>query len=169
MGLKTLYNDIKDCLSQITDDKDEILFNYVGIWNNQIQDIKGENNWISIRYPAVFVEIVVKDIEQQALRHQLWNCDVFFHVVDDFYNGDNMEENTRIFEINDLLWKTMQCRKFPMSGIFIGTSQTQEFDHNNVYHYIQGFGCNYEYVYPDDKIFKNGLTLNVNFTGVTHT
>jgi len=167
MGLKTFYNDINTSIKEIVDDNDIQLFKYVGIWNNQLQSLRVDNNWISITYPAVFIEINIRDIEQQGMRNQIWNCEVNFHVVDDFYNGENMEENTRIFEFNDKLWEHIQCRKYPMSSILVGSGQNQEFDHDNLYHYVQSFECNYEYVYPDPKISKSGIKLNVTLTGAT--
>jgi hypothetical protein len=175
MGLKQLYDDIRNELKLITNDDGSQTFKYFGIWNNQLRSIRGEkNDWISIQYPSIFTEIIVKDIEQQGCKHQLWNIDVNFHVVDDFYNNvdGNFEENTRVFDTNDKLWHHMQNIKIPMCALLVGSEQTQEFDHDNVYHYIQSFKTNYEYLYTTTPVYATGVTLTLsanttNYSGLT--
>lgn len=169
MGLKQLYSDIKTELSSILNDGGEPLFKYVGIWNNQLRSIKAEkNDWIGITYPAIFTEIIVTDIEQQACKHQLWNVNINFHIVDDFYNNieGGFEENTQIFDMNDKLWEHMQNIKIPMCALLVGNAQGQDFDHTNVYHYVQQFKTNYEYAMTNNLISTTGLTITLSATTI---
>lgn len=168
MGLKTLYSDISTELKSIKNDDGSNLFNYIGIWNNHLAGLRGKNNnQIAITFPAIFSEVIIRSIEQLGQKHQLWNFDLRFHIIDDFYNDINgqFEENTRIFNISDKLWEHMQTIKLPMASEIVCTEQEQEHDHDNLYHYIQGFTGNYTQLYPEkNKIQVSGLTLTTTIT-----
>lgn len=166
MGLKQLYTDLKTEINSIVNDDGSKLFNYVGIWNNQVRSIRADkNDWFSITYPAIFIEPVIESVEQLGYKNQLWNINFKLHVLDDFYNSENgNEENTRIFDINDKVWEHMEVIKIDMCSHLVGSQQTQEFDHDNLYHYIQEFKGNYTYLYPDNTISKSGITITLDTT-----
>jgi hypothetical protein len=142
--MKQLYSDIKTKLQEVSG------FNYIGIWNNQVEAIQNRdpddysaNTW---PLPALFVEIVTSSDNIQQLGNGVQIYDplpVRIHIVDDFYNGDNMEENTRVFDHGQAVYAVLQ--KFEPDGAvaFIRTGEEQDFDHNNVYHFIQTYTTNY--------------------------
>lgn len=140
--MKQLYLDIKIKLQEVPG------FNYIGIWNNQVEAIQNRdpsdysaNSW---PLPALFIEIITEEIQQLGNGVQIYDpVLVKIHIVDDFYNGDNMEENTRVFDYSKAVYQVLQ--KFEPNGAvaFVRTSEEQDFNHNNVYHFIQTYTTNY--------------------------
>lgn len=161
MSLKTIYAELKTAVSNIVDDNNEKVFKYVGIWNNQVRSLRSkQNDIIQTQYPAAYIEVIVEDIEQQHCIHQLWNLIINIHIIDDFYNNEitENEENVRIFETTDYLWDYIQQTRITNSGTLVCISNVQEFDHDNLYHYIQSYKCPYEKLYDNHHILMTGIT-----------
>lgn len=119
---------------------------FIHIFNNQF-DLTENKEMYSFPYPAVFVEFINdQPIEQLGGGYQIYNpLTVRIHIAHDFYNNSDgtMEQNLLIFDVKDSVYKALQ--KFEPAGAvqFIRTSETQDYDHTNIYHFIQDYTTNY--------------------------
>lgn len=123
-----LINEILNKLKLIT------TFQTVLIWNNQFQYIEDGSSY-SFAMPCVFVEIQTNNTQDLSGSYQGSDIDVIIHIGQDFYNGANMEQNTTIFDLRDLVIKSLSHFKPTTASLFKKTSEEQDFEHTNVYHY----------------------------------
>lgn len=158
MGLTKLYNDIKAELEELD------IFKYIGIWNNQLSAINGDegsNDWISIQYPSAFIQINVDSIETLSERNQLWNVVVDLHLIDEFLMGEQNEENTRILNWADTVWNKMNINKIDGMSVMHCVSNVQDFEHSNVYHYVQSYEGNYYQQWQSNEIIYTGHSITI--------
>lgn len=127
------------------------IFKYVGMWNNQIDDIgqndtgdKAKNKIYSFGFPAVFFEFMNDNpVDSVGNNVQMFDpCDVKCHIIHEFYDAQDgsMELNLDIFDIEDQLHAAMQL--FAVRGDSFGSSAfsrvsvERDYNHSDIYHSI---------------------------------
>lgn len=122
---------------------------FVHIYNNQFSQItdEGRDNF-SFPFPCAFVEIVApNEIQQLGNGAQLYEgVIVRIHIGDDYYNNytdGSQDENLRIFDLRQSVYDALQKFTPDKCVTFVRVEESQDFDHTNVYHYIQDYKTNY--------------------------
>jgi len=139
-GIKAPILDVLNRLKSI----DKLKF--VRIWNNQI-DRQDDGSGYSFPRPAAFVE-VVNAVQYEIIGLGFRSSDIAFriHLVHDYFNGGEMEQDLEIFDLRDAILETNNgLSQFCPTGC--GTlncvREEQEYDHDNTYHYTLDFVCNF--------------------------
>ena len=127
-----LIQQIIDRLKLITDLK------FVTIWNNQFNYIS-DGSVYSFPFPNAFIEVISDNLQDIGGQYQGSDLLINIHIGQDFYNGTNIDENFNIFALRDLLVKSLSNFQPITCGKMIKVSETQDFEHTNVYHYILGY------------------------------
>lgn len=147
MGLKQLYIDIRTQLLSLVDGNSNPLIKFCQVWNNQVT-YNNDGQHYNYPMPCVFIEMASPiTIEQMGDGYQLYNIVIRLHIVHEFYNsidGNGIEEqDLSIFDLKDAVYIGMQ--KYEPNGAvqFVRTSETQDYEHTNVYHMIQEYTTNY--------------------------
>jgi hypothetical protein len=109
-------------------------FNFVTIWNNQFQYMQ-DGTIYSFPMPCALVEVQTNDTQSIGGYVQGSDITVVIHIGQDYYNGSNIDENFNIFQLRDIVVKSISHFKSAKSGIFVKVSEDQDFEHSNVYHY----------------------------------
>lgn len=145
--MKQLYLDIKQRLLTKAPS-----VRHIAIFNNQIERLKNinEGDYTQDAYafarPAVFIEFQnILEITQLGGGVQLYDpLFVVVHIVhDNYHNGGDMDLDLLIFDLKQEVYLALQ--KFEPLGavMFIRTSEQQDYDHDNLYHYQMTFTTNY--------------------------
>lgn len=122
------------------------------IWNSQLDFMEDGSGYLFPR-PAAFVE-VVNDVQYEIMGQGFRNADVSFriHIIHDFYNNDGTyDQDLGIFDLRDKILANANNPDTPGLSFFVPTdcspmicvSETQEYNHKNVYHYILNFVANF--------------------------
>ena len=112
------------------------------IWNNQFDYIQ-EGASYTFSMPSCFVEVVPEMFGDLGSGNQGVDLDINIHLGMDFYNGANIDDNTNIFDLRDLLVKHLYGFKPTEGGVMIKVKEEQDFNHSNVYHYIVSYKIHY--------------------------
>ena len=109
------------------------------LWNNQIERQDDGSGYVFPR-PAAFVEVVnAATYEVIGLGFRTADLAFRIHLVHDYYNGDDFEQDLIIFDLRDkiLLSLSQYCPTActPMNCI----REEMEYDHDNTVHYILDF------------------------------
>jgi len=153
-GIKQPILDVLNKLSsiQVQNLEPAIVPLYSRIWNNQIERIKNGSDY-TFPMPAAFVE-VLNDVQFQMMGQGFRNADISFriHLVHQFYNEEGTyEQDLEIFDLRDKVLANADNPENAGLSFFVPTgctplaciSETQEYDHDNVYHYILNFVSNF--------------------------
>jgi hypothetical protein len=151
MGLKEIYVAIRNqVLDNVKDDAGKKLIEFCQTWNNQLGHIRGAttDNY-GFPMPAVFIEIINDDpIEQLGAGYQFIPLMIRMHILHEFLNAtdtDNgiLDNDMTIFALRDGCFQ--QLNKFIPPGCMemVRISETQDFEHDNVYHFIQDYRTNF--------------------------
>jgi len=114
----------------------------VTIWNNQFSYMD-DGEIYSFPMPCAFVEVNADNFEQLGNNFQASDINIKIHIGQDFYNGSNIDENLTIFVLRDLVVKKLSRFKPTTAGDLVKTSEKQDFQHTNVYHYEIDFKTHY--------------------------
>lgn len=135
--MTALYNALK---AQIQSKAPSI--KYISIWNNQLDNLVDGKEHVFLT-PAVLFEFVpsipIGGIGNNVQIYERLN--VRAHIVDfelDAKDG-SMEKNVTIFDIKQEVYKALQLFKCDGSGIFDRQSEEPDYNHSNIYHYIQDY------------------------------
>lgn len=121
---------------------------------------KKENDTYSIQLPAVLVEILEGKAEQLGGGAQIFpDMTVRFHLIhrqETDPNG-NMNRNTDVLDLQEILYQTMQKFIAPGTNEFIRDYPVEDFSHDNVYH----FAIDYKTTYVDQIMLEpvGGITI----------
>ena len=74
------------------------------IWNNQFDYIEDGASY-TFAMPCAFVEVIAEQFGDLGGGNQGVDLDVNIHLGLDFYNGANIDDNTNIFTLRDLVVK----------------------------------------------------------------
>ena len=116
---------------------------YTRIWNNQIR-YEADGKLYNFPKPACFVE-VVSPATFEILGEGYRSCDVNFriHLSHDNYNNEGtFEQDLLIFGLRDSVIKLLTGYRPTGCGPLNAMSEQQDYEHDNVYHYIIDFVCN---------------------------
>jgi hypothetical protein len=120
-------------------------FQTVRVWNNQT-DHEQDGDYVAYGKPACFVEVVT-DVTWEALLEGFSTADigVRFHLVHEYYDDQagNFEQDLVIFDLRDQIIAAFTLYMPPGCGSLMKVNEVQDFDHNNVYHYIVEFVCSF--------------------------
>jgi len=124
--------------------------NFVQLWNNQLQDLKGkENNSYSFPLPACFIEFVApSEVLQLGAGVQMFDpLIVRLHIVHEFLNNIDdangmLEQDLAILDLKQSVYSTMQVFEPQYAVMFVRVSETIDYDHNNVVEFIQDYKTN---------------------------
>jgi len=119
---------------------------FVRIWNNQIARQDDGSGYVFPR-PSAFVEII-NDVAFDIVGLGVRSADLGFriHILHDYYNGEEMEQDLMIYDLRDRLLSTNEglSQFVPTAcGALNCVRETAEYDHDNTYHYILDFVCNF--------------------------
>lgn len=139
--MKELFNFLKTRIDSLKGEDGLSVFKFIHIWNNQVHWMVDNSVEYDFAKPAIFIEFV--NTEQVDVIgggiQQFDPLDINFHIVTDFYDATDgtLEQNLYIFELKQLLYSLLQTWHCDGSGPFNRVSETHDYDHPNIYHFIQ--------------------------------
>lgn len=117
---------------------------FIAMWNNQLMDLEEGKNY-SFRLPAVFIEFVSPtQIGGVGNNVQIYEpLEVKLHIVHEQYDAKDgtMDNNLDVFTLKQDVYKAMQLFQAANTSVFDRQSEEQDYDHTNIYHYIQSYFC----------------------------
>lgn len=138
-GIKSPILDI------ITKLKTLVTLQTVRIWNNQIA-YERDGKLYDFAKPAVFLE-VVNDVKYNQLGEGYQSADVGWriHLVHEFYDAQDgtFEQDLPVFDLRDSIVTLLSLYEPTGCGPLVRTSETQDYEHDNIYHFIIDFVCNF--------------------------
>ena len=175
-GIKMPISDILTQLATIQTTVNGSLVNlYARIWNNQLRS-EHNGKLYDFQKPAAFVEVIAPvQFQEIGMNFRSADLGINIHIVHDFYNADGtMDENLTVFDIRDQVVRTLSQFKPSGCGLMVSVNESQDFDHDNLYHYIVGFMTNFtdSIASPydpnnskyEDSTPPTNLNLNINYT-----
>lgn len=141
---------MRDILTQLASQKvlnndNNMVTPYVRIWNNQLsydKDGKMEN----FAKPAFFLE-PMNDIQYEILGQGYRSADIGWaiHIVHEYYNAPDgtFEQDLEVFVIRDAILALLTYFRPAGCGALACIKETQDFEHDNLYHLILLFECNF--------------------------
>jgi len=134
---------------------------HVRLWNNQVQ-FNADGMQIEYLKPAVFIEFL-SPINYTKLGCGLQKADdvvIRLHIVHEFYNGIEQEENLGVFDIKDDVYFALEEWKSETAKTGHMTRIAEELDtsHTNIYHFIQDYTINW--IDDVSQRIKNGVTTS---------
>ncbi|HXR84326.1 MAG TPA: hypothetical protein VN722_08460 [Hanamia sp.] len=117
---------------------------FARIWNNQLKNIRDGKDYTWPR-PAAFVEVVSPAIyEIIGLGFRSSDLGIRIHLIHDFYNQDGtLEQDLSIFDIRDTVLLNLSQYCPTACGPLNCVNEEQDYDHDNLYHYILEFSTNF--------------------------
>lgn len=149
-GIKPVLTDILAKLAtiQVVNQDGQTVSLYSHVWNNQLayaEDGKG----YSWPRPAAFVEIVSPaSFEVIGLGFRSADLGIRIHLIHDFFDAQDgtYEQDLTIFDLRDKVVSASigLSQYFPTAcGPLNCISESQDYDHGNLYHYILDFITNF--------------------------
>lgn len=154
---------------------------YARIYNGQI-DAEGSGK-LGYNYPkpATFLE-VMNDQMYDSIGLGFQAADLVFriHLVHEYYNEDGtFEQDLEIYDLRDKVVSLLSFFKPAGCGVLERRAEQQDYAHNNIYHYVIDFACNfidstaskYDSDHPDAYIYSNpptDLEINVDIEKVDY-
>jgi hypothetical protein len=117
----------------------------VRIWNNQVE-YENTGKLYDFAKPAVFLE-VINNVQYNQLGEGYQSADVGWrmHLVHEFFDAQDgtFEQDLMVFDIRDSIVTLMSFYEPTGCGPLTRTSETQDYAHDMIYHYIIDFVCNF--------------------------
>lgn len=151
MGMKEIYVAIRQqILDQAKDGNGVPMVKFCQTWNNQVNHLRqAESDMYGFPMPAAFIEIMNEEpIEQLGAGYQYIPLTVRIHILHEFLNAtdtDNgiLDNDMTIFELRDSCYKALNKFLPPGCVELTRSTETQDFEHDNVYHFIQDYKSNF--------------------------
>lgn len=145
---------VQDIRQKLTDTG---VFNWVAIWNNQIVRMKNLTEY-AINNPSAYIEISTPDFHQLGEEYQGIDIDMNIHIIsNELDSGDgDIDNQMSIFGLRDAVVRAFSLYEASMGGFMVKTSETQDYNHTNLYHYI----IQYKMHYIDDTAVEPKLTIS---------
>ena len=145
-GIKAPIQDILTKLAtiQVVNSDGNTVELYARIWNNQIETERAGDSYVYPK-PAAFVEVVSPVIFEE-IGQNLRSADIgiSIHLVHEYYNQDGtFEQDLQVFDLRDQIIAALSQFKPTGCGQLVSTGEQQDYDHDNIYHYIISFVCNF--------------------------
>lgn len=136
--MENLIQDLKTKLQGLN------IFNWVAVWNNQFQRLLEDTSY-AINNPSAYIEIVTADFHQLGEGRQGIDIVMNIHIISmelDEGNGD-IDSHISIYGLRDTVVKSFAIYEAHMGGFMIKTTETQDYNHTNLYHYIIQYKMHY--------------------------
>lgn len=146
-GIKQPIQDILNRLAtlQVTNQSGQTMNLVPRIWNNQLGWEK-EGKLYDFLKPAAFLE-VINNVAYTELGGGFQSADVGWkiHLIHEFYDaGDGtMEQDLAVFDLRDQVVALLSLYEATACGPLVRTSEGQDYEHTNLYHYVIDFICNF--------------------------
>lgn len=146
-GIKQPLQDVLNRLAALTaaNGDGNVVPVYTRIWNNQLAMLEGGETF-DFPKPAFFVEII-NGVQFDQIGTGFRSADLGFniHIVHEFYDAGsgNFEDDLAVFDLRDQVVKALTNWRPTACGEMISTGESQDYDHNNLYHYVISFVCNF--------------------------
>lgn len=118
---------------------------FARIWNNQFKYMESQQIE-SYPFPCAFIEVLMpNNYDQLGLGYTDSEITFRIHIGQTQYDaGDGtMEQNTTIFSLRDEIIKLLTYYEPPSCSALQKVSETQDYEHTNIYHYIIDFKCSF--------------------------
>lgn len=115
-------------------------FKTVSVYNKQIQKLINGNGY-SYNLPACFIEIIESNAYQIGCNLSASDLDILFHIaVDALDSADGyLDQNIYCFVLRNEVKKLFNLFRLPTGGCMQWINEDQDYDHDNVYHYVVRF------------------------------
>lgn len=159
--MRSLYEDIITKLKELN----ELL--YVDVWNGQLDQLGDDNGspTYTFMFPCAFVEI---ENEQPSLHLgdgvQLFDpLLIKIHIGHEKLNDINgaIDQNLDVFDLKQSIYLKLNKYEPTNAVTMIRTSETQQYDHTNVYHFIQTYTTNYIDASAQESTNGSDVTLPI--------
>lgn len=117
---------------------------YSRIWNNQLNSERNAEIY-DFPKPSAFVEFITP-VSFQELGGNFGSADlgINIHLIHEYYNQDGtFEQDLAVFDLRDSIVRLLSQYKPTACGLMVKVSEQQDYDHDNLYHYIIGFVTNF--------------------------
>lgn len=147
-GIKDAMSDILNKLAtlSVVNNDSTSTYPYVRVWNNQLKlDRQGQVE--SFPKPALFLEVVTP-VQYEIIGQGYRDADVNFriHIIHEYYNdgdGVTFEQDLAVFDLRDQLIALLTYFTPAGCGPLVSVAEEQDFDHDNLYHFVVDFLCNF--------------------------
>lgn len=145
-GIKAPMQDILTQLSTITvtnGDGNNVAL-YARVWNNQLRS-EHEGKLYDFPKPAAFLEII-SPVQYQEIGGNFRNADlgINIHLINEYFNGDGtFEQDLAVFDLRDQIIALLSQYKPTGCGLMVCVNESQDYDHDSVYHFVLGFLVNF--------------------------
>jgi hypothetical protein len=152
--MDALVTDIKNKLNDIG------VFNWVAIWNNQLERVKGADLY-AVKNPSAYVELETIDNHQLLEGYQGYDININIHIISEELDaGDGtIDDQISIYALRDNVVRIFSLYNANQGGFMQKINEYQDYDHTNLYHYV----VQYKMHYIDDTAVIKPLT----YTGIT--
>lgn len=161
--MKQLFLDIETHINGM----DGTPFKFVQVYNGQFEDFQEGKNY-DFPKPAVLVEFINdQPIQTLGNRTQIYDpLMVRLHIVHEMFNADGgkMERNLEVMDLGDKLFNRFHLFEPNGAVAFTRTNESRDYNHTNIYHFIQDYITNYIQQMDNDDITKAppiALTIDV--------
>lgn len=148
-SLKQLYIDVRTKILSLQKDGQPLVA-FCQAWNDQLNRLRDpQSDQYSFPFPAVFIEMSSPyTTSQLGNGAQMVSVTVRLHIIHEFYNNivtDDgiMEQDLEVFDLRDGLYYGLNKFEPDGAGAFQRVSETQDFAHDNLYHFIQDYITEY--------------------------
>jgi hypothetical protein len=118
---------------------------YVRVWNNQLS-MERAGKLYDYPKPAIFVEIVSNPVYQE-LGQYMQDTDLGFrlHLIHEYYDAQDgtFEQDLVVFDLRDAINRTVTSVMMTACGPLVKRTEGQDYDHDNLYHYIIEYTCSF--------------------------
>lgn len=145
-GIKAPLLDILTKLAtlDVTNGDGQTVKLYSRVWNNQLNSERDAKIY-DYPKPAAFVEFITP-VTFTEMGGNFGNADigVNVHLIHEYYNADGtFEQDMLVFDLRDKIVALLSQYKPTACGLMVRVNEQQDFDHDNLYHYIIGFAVNF--------------------------
>lgn len=145
-GIKQPLQDILNRLAtlDVTNGDGNNVKLYARVWNNQVVRTR-EGELYDYPKPAAFVEFITPiGYEQLGGGFTTADIGINVHLVHEFYNQDGtFEQDLKIYDLRDKIVALLAQFKPTGCGEITFVTETPDYDHDNLNHYIVGFAVNF--------------------------
>jgi len=127
--------------SLITQIKTIGTFQFVHIWNNQLQQLIDGDTY-AFPFPNAFVEVITPN-EYTAIGqgYSVGDLVIRIHIGHEEYDAGNgnFEENVNVFTYRDAIIKALNNFQPTSCSSMMKVGEQQDYTHTNIYHYMVDF------------------------------
>lgn len=155
-GIAQVYGSLLGKIKEITS------LSFVHIWNDQLRQLEEGETYV-FPFPNAFVEVIAPtDYAPIGRGYATGELTVRVHIGHEEYDAGNgnFEENVNVFTYRDLVINKLNSFQPTACSSLMKVSETQDYVHTNVYHYIIDFKCAFvdsKGSYDEQHEFSDGV------------